>query len=181
MKNIEDIKIEALKSNEYYNDALDKVKELIRQNVLSMSTKEEQIKYVLEEKNRYRLLKESKKGYSLVALIIAISSLVSVILLNILKDNIVFFVLWLLAIVILISAAASYIVMSLNANSIKYTIILMAYEEIEKKLNNGIETTDNEKHLKSMVESLKESVEVIEEQLKMIYTLQKEASRNNKK
>lgn len=181
MKNIEDIKIEALKSNEYYNDALDKVKELIKQNVLSMSTKEEQIKYVLEEKNRYRLLKENKKSYSLVALIIAISSLVSVILLNILKENIVFFVLWLLAIVILISVAASYIVMSLNANNIKYTIILMAYEEIEKKLNNGVETTDNEQHLKKMVESLKGSVEVIEEQLKMIYTLQKEGSRNNKK
>lgn len=181
MKNIEDIKIEALKSNEYYNDALDKVKELIKQNVLSMSTKEEQIKYVLEEKNRYRLLKENKKSYSLVALIIAISSLVSVILLNILKENIVFFVLWLLAIVILISAVTLYIVMILNANNIKYTIILMAYEEIEKKLNNGVETTDNEQHLKKMVESVKGSVEVIEEQLKMIYTLQKEGSRNNKK
>lgn len=181
MKNIEDIKIEALKSNEYYNDALDKVKELIKQNVLSMSTKEEQIKYVLEEKNRYRLLKENKKSYSLVALIIAISSLVSVILLDILKENIVFFVLWLLAIVILISAVTLYIVMILNANNIKYTIILMAYEEIEKKLNNGVETTDNEQHLKKMVESLKGSVEIIEEQLKMIYTLQKEGSRNIKK
>ena len=176
MKSVDDIKIDALKSNEYYNEILNEAKEIIKQKVLSMNTKDEQLKYVSEEKVRYMLLKDSNKNYSLVALIIGIVSLISIILLSVLKDNIIFFVLWLLGIVILIGAVAAFAVVNLNGNSIKYTISLMAYEDIEEKLRKGTinKSNDEEAKLKQMMESIRESVEVMQEQLKMIYVLQKE-------
>ena len=117
-----DIKIDALKNNEDYHKALEQAKEKIKSKVLSMSTKEEQIRFVQEEKNRYKLLKETDNTHLTIALIIAVCALISIILLSLLKSNIILLILWLIAIVILIVAVTFVMIMSNNSKRINYTI-----------------------------------------------------------
>ncbi len=181
MSGIEDIKIDALKSNENYNNTLNRVKEKIKSKVLAMSTKEEQIQYVQQEKNRYKLLKETDNTYVTIAMITALCALISVILLNVLKSNIVFLVLWLVALVILLGAVISGLLLSTNGKKIKYTILIMAYEEIQNKIENGTEVDTSEVVITKRIDALKDAINVVEDQLRMIYALQKESNKKNKK
>ncbi len=175
MNSIEDIKIDALKSNEYYSQALKKVKDNIKSKILSMQTKEEKLMYIQEEKARYMLLRDINNSYMGITLVVAVCSLLSVILLNLLKDNIIFLVLWILAITILLGAVITSIMLNINGKKIKYTIFIMAYEEIENRLKNGTDISGTEAAMAKRIDTLKDSMDVIEEQLKMIYVLQKES------
>lgn len=178
MSEIEEVNSDALKNNEYYNRSLEKTKTRIKEKVFAMSTKDEQIKYVEEEITRVKLLKETQNIHITIAIIVAVCGLISFILLNLLRSSLVFFVLWLVALTVLIGAVASIILLSVNEKNIKCTITLMAYEEIKSKLESGAEAVEvKASPLEKKIDLLKESVDMVEDQLRMIYALQRESAK----
>lgn len=179
MKNVEDISVEALKSNDYYVKKLDEAKKLVKQKVFSMSTKEEQLNYVEEEKTRYKLLKENNNGLLATALIVSIISLITIILLGVLKENIVFLILWIVGIVILLGSIITFFIINYNHSKIKYSIMIMAYEEVERKIRGNAGAGFENDQLKKSLDAINREVELVQDQLKLIYGLQKEI--NNRK
>lgn len=179
MKNVEDISVEALKSNDYYVKKLDEAKKLVKQKVFSMSTKEEQLNYVEEEKTRYKLLKENNNGLLVTALIVSIISLITIILLGVLKENIVFLILWIVGIVILLGSIITFFIINYNHSKIKYSIMIMAYEEVERKIRGNAGAGFENDQLKKSLDAINREVELVQDQLKLIYGLQKEI--NNRK
>lgn len=179
MKNVEDISVEALKSNDYYVKKLDEAKKLVKQKVFSMSTKEEQLNYVEEEKTRYKLLKENNNGLLVTALIVSIISLITIILLGVLKENIVFLILWIVGIVILLGSIITFFIINYNHSKIKYSIMIMAYEEVEGKIRGNAGAGFENDQLKKSLDAINREVELVQDQLKLIYGLQKEI--NNRK
>lgn len=179
MKNVEDISVEALKSNDYYVKKLDEAKKLVKQKVFSMSTKEEQLNYVEEEKTRYKLLKENNNGLLVTALIVSIISLITVILLGVLKENIVFLILWIVGIIILLGSIIIFFILNYNHSKIKYSIMIMAYEEVERKIRGNAGAGFENDQLKKSLDAINREVELVQDQLKLIYGLQKEI--NNRK
>ncbi len=179
MKNVEDISVEALKSNDYYVKKLDEAKKIVKQKVFSMSTKEEQLNYVEEEKTRYKLLKENNNGLLVTALIVSIISLITVILLGVLKENIVFLILWIVGIIILLGSIIIFFILNYNHSKIKYSIMIMAYEEVERKIRGNAGAGFENDQLKKSLDAINREVELVQDQLKLIYGLQKEI--NNRK
>lgn len=179
LKNVEDISVEALKSNDYYVKKLDEAKKLVKQKVFSMSTKEEQLNYVEEEKTRYKLLKENNNGLLVTALIVSIISLITVILLGVLKENIVFLILWIVGIIILLGSIIIFFILNYNHSKIKYSIMIMAYEEVERKIRGNAGAGFENDQLKKSLDAINREVELVQDQLKLIYGLQKEI--NNRK
>lgn len=179
MKNVEDISVEALKSNDYYVKKLDEAKKIVKQKVFSMSTKEEQLNYVEEEKTRYKLLKENNNGLLVTALIVSIISLITVILLGVLKENIVFLILWIVGIIILLGSIIIFFIINYNHSKIKYSIMIMAYEEVERKIRGNAGAGFENDQLKKSLDAINREVELVQDQLKLIYGLQKEI--NNRK
>lgn len=179
LKNVEDISVEALKSNDYYVKKLDEAKKIVKQKVFSMSTKEEQLNYVEEEKTRYKLLKENNNGLLVTALIVSIISLITVILLGVLKENIVFLILWIVGIIILLGSIIIFFILNYNHSKIKYSIMIMAYEEVERKIRGNAGAGFENDQLKKSLDAINREVELVQDQLKLIYGLQKEI--NNRK
>lgn len=179
LKNVEDISVEALKSNDYYVKKLDEAKKIVKQKVFSMSTKEEQLNYVEEEKTRYKLLKENNNGLLVTALIVSIISLITVILLGVLKKNIVFLILWIVGIIILLGSIIIFFILNYNHSKIKYSIMIMAYEEVERKIRGNAGAGFENDQLKKSLDAINREVELVQDQLKLIYGLQKEI--NNRK
>ena len=179
LKNLEDISVEALKSNEYYIKKLEEAKKIIKEKIFTMTSKEEQLKYLQEEKTRCTLLKETNNGVAIIALIISLISLITIILLSVLKENVVFLILWLIGIVTLIGALVVFFVINKNSSKVKYSIMIMAYEDVEQRIKgNSISGFTNEQ-LKQMLNTINQEVSLIQEQLKLIYGLQQE--KNNRK
>ena len=181
MKNVEDISVEALKSNEYYVKKLDEVKKIVKQKVFSMSTKEEQLEYVECEKNRCKLLKENNNGLLIIALMVSIISLITFILLGVLKENIVFLILWVIGITILLGSIITFFIISYNHSKIKYTIMIMAYEEVERKIRGNAGYGLENDQLKKSLDAINREVELVQDQLKLIYGLQKEINDRKQK
>lgn len=175
LKDIENISVEALKSNEDYIKKLDEAKKIIKQKVFLMSTNEEKLKYIQEEKTRCKLLKEKNKGLLISALVVSFIALITVVLLGMVKQNLIFFIIWIIAIAILIGSLVIFYIINHNHSKIKYTIMIMAYEEVERKVkNNSEELSQQNNQFRQEFYDIKQEIEMVKQQLKLIYGLQKE-------
>ena len=156
-----------IEEKEYaYEKNIRQAKKSLKRKILSMSSKEEQLSFIKEEKIKYIMLKESSNTSSIVGIIICFA--VMFIDLFLFGNSSKILIKILAFVIIGISAGvAGYLVSNMNDLKIKYTSVIMLLENFEEKITGSMWKSDSAYEMKKKIDDLQYDIKVLSEQTKI--------------
>ncbi|MBE6051183.1 MAG: hypothetical protein E7214_11170 [Clostridium sp.] len=149
-----------------YEKNIRQIRRVIKRQLLRMSTKEEKLDFLREEKIKYTMLKENSSTSALIEIVICFTTMFVDLLLFGSTESII---LKILSFLILgaASGVAGYLISNMNVIKSKYTSVLMLLDNLEDKISGSMWQSDTAYEMQKKIDDLQYDIKLLSEQMKI--------------